>query len=388
MIFARTESDVIEAVRAACAHHRTLEILGAGTKRNFGRTTECDETLEVSRLSGVVSYEPSELIITVLPGTPVVEVTTLLAQQNQRLGFEPADWGALLGAPSAKATIAGALSTDANGSASIRYGRARDSMLGIRAVNGLGEAYKAGGKVVKNVTGFDLPRLFCGAMGTLGVLTEVTLRVFPKPERDAVFAVRDVSPKDGLLILRRVWQSPLEPTALSYVPASAPLRALGYVGGGAALIRLEGTEAVLKEKREILHGIAPQAQEMNAPEVFAAIANGEAFVTQSLDVWRAFVPPSDAAKIVSAVAPSVWLADNAGGILWIGLPLGSDGARLRQSCEAAGGHAILLRASEETRSRVAVFARESKPRAALTKSVKAAFDPLGLFNPGRMWKGV
>jgi len=388
MIAASTESDVVEAVRAARARHRTLEILGAGTKRSFGRVTECDETLDVSGLSGVVSYEPSELVITVLPGTPVADIVALLAQKNQRLGFEPADWGALLGALPGKATIAGVLSADTNGAASVRHGRARDSMLGIRAVNGLGEAYKAGGKVVKNVTGFDLPKLFCGAMGTLGVLTEVTLRVFPKPEQAWVFAVRDVSSPDGFAILRRIWQSPLEATALSYVPASAPLRALGYVGEGAALIRLEGTDAALKEKRAMLQAIAPQAQEMNAPEAFAAIANGGAFVTQSLDVWRAFVPPSEAAKIVSAAAPPVWLADNAGGVLWIGLPPGSDGTRLRQTCEAVGGHAVLLRASEETRSHIAVFARETKPRMALTRSVKAAFDPLGLFNPGRMWKGV
>jgi glycolate oxidase FAD binding subunit len=388
MIFANTESDAVEAVCAARAHRRTLEILGAGTKRSFGRLAECDETLDVAGLSGIVSYEPSELVITVLPGTPVAEIVALLAQKKQRLGFEPADWGALLGAPPDKATIAGVLSADAHGAASVRYGRARDSMLGIRAVNGLGEAYKAGGKVVKNVTGFDLPKLFCGAMGTLGVLTEVTLRVFPRPEREAVFAARDVSPEDGFAILRRVWQSPLEATALSYVPASAPLRALGYVGEGAALIRLEGTDAVLKEKHAILQSIAPRAQEMNAPEVFAAIANGEAFVTQSLDVWRAFAPPSDAAKIVGVVAPPVWLADNAGGVLWIGLPPGSDGGRLRQACEAVGGHAVLLRASEETRSHTAIFARETKPRVALTRSVKAAFDPLGLFNPGRMWKGV
>jgi len=388
MILARTESDVVDAVRAARAQHRTLEIVSAGTKRNFGRIPECDETFSVSGLSGIVAYEPSELVLTVLPGTPVAEITVLLAEKNQRLGFEPADWGALLGASPANATIAGVLSADANGAASIRYGRARDSMLGMRAVNGLGESYKAGGKVVKNVTGFDLPKLFCGAMGTLGVLTELTLRVFPKPAREAVFAVRDVPADEGLAILRRVWQSPLEATALSYVPASAPLRALGYVGQGAALIRLEGSEPVLKEKRALLHDLASQAQEMNAAEVFSAIANGEAFVAQPLDVWRAYVAPSEAPKIINATAPSLWLADNAGSVLWIGSPPGSDGARLRQACEAAGGHAVLLRASEETRSRVAVFARETKPRMTLTRSVKAAFDPLGIFNPGRMWKGV
>lgn len=388
MISTRNESDVLEAVRAARAHHRTLEIVGAGTKRVFGRVAPCDDVLDVSALSGVVKYEPSELILTVLPGTPVSEINALLSEKNQRLGFEPADWGPLLGAAANKATIGGVLSADTNGSTSLRYGRARDSLLGFRAVNGFGEVYKAGGKVVKNVTGFDLPKLMCGAMGTLGVLTEVTLRVFPKPPRQAVLVVRDLLPEEGFAILRRVWQSPLEATGLSYLPASVPLRSLGYVGEGVALIRLEGADEPLKEKIAALRTIAPAAQQIDAPEIFSSIANGDVFLTQDCDVWRVFIPPTEAAHIVGAAAPQFWQADMAGGVLWIGLPPESDGVRLREACEEAGGHAVLLRASEETRNRVAVFARETKPRMALTKAVKAAFDPLGLFNPGRMWKGV
>jgi glycolate oxidase FAD binding subunit len=388
MIAASTESDVVEAVRAARAHRRTLEIVGAGTKRAFGRAAPCDDVLDVSGLSGIVKYEPSELILTVFPGTPVAEIAALLAEKNQRLGFEPADWGPLLGASAGKATIAGVLSADANGCASLRYGRARDSLLGFRAVNGFGEAYKGGGKVVKNVTGFDLPKLMCGAMGTLGVFTEVTLRVYPKPPRQAALVVRDVSPEDGFSLLRRVWQSPLEATALCYLPASAPLRALGYVGEGAAIIRLEGADDPLKEKIAALRTIAPRAQEIDAPEIFAAIANGEVFLTQACDIWRAFVPPSEAARTLRAAAPHVWQADQASGLLWIGVPPEGDGSGLRALCEESGGHAVLLRASEETRNRIAPFPRETKARMALTKSVKAAFDPLGIFNPGRMWNGV
>ncbi|HEY8947508.1 MAG TPA: FAD-binding protein [Rhizomicrobium sp.] len=387
MIAANTESDVVEAVRAAHAHHRSLEVVGAGTKRAFGRAAPCDDILDVSALNGVVKYEPSELILTVLPGTPVAEITSLLAQKNQRLGFEPADWGPLFGAPAGKATIGGVLSADANGCASLRYGRARDSLLGFRAVNGFGEAYKGGGKVVKNVTGFDLPKLMCGAMGTLGVFTEVTLRVYPKPPRQAALVVRDISPEDGFSLLRRIGQSPLEATALCYLPASAPLRALGYIGEGAALIRLEGADEPLKEKIAALRALAPRAQEIDAPEIFASIANGEVFLTQTCDVWRVFVPPSEADWMLGAIGPEFWQADAAGGLLWIGLREGYD-SNMRDLCREPGGHAVLLRAGEDTRNRIPVFARESKTRMALTKSVKAAFDPQGIFNPGRMWKGV
>ena len=388
MISAQTEADVIDAVLAARAKNRTLEILGAGTKRAYGRPTSCDDALDVSALRGIVKYEPAELILTVLPGTPIAEITALLDLKNQRLGFEPADWAALFGRPAGTSTIGGVLSADANGAAAIRYGRARDSLLGVRAVNGFAESYKAGGKVVKNVTGFDLPKLMCGAMGTLGVLTEVTLRVYPKPPQSASLIVRDVSVEEGFALLRRVWQSPLEVTALAYIPASMPLTQLGYVGEGAALIRLEGAHEPLREKIAALLAIAPSAQQIEASNIFGAISDGAIFAGQSCDLWRVSVPPSEAAGIVRQTGSSIFAADWAGGALWIGLEAGGNGEELRVLCENAGGQATLVKADEEIRQRVAPFTLEPPARRALTKAVKAAFDPQNIFNPGRMWKAV
>src|SRR5262249_26034183 len=152
---------------------------------------------------------------TARPGTKVTEIVELLAAHNQQLGFDPPDWGPLFGAAPGRGTIGGAVAADLCGSRALRFGRARDHLLGFRAVNGLGEAYKAGGKVVKNVTGFDLPKLMCGAMGTLGPLTELTLRVFPKPPLSATLAIEGVTRSDGLPLLRKVWTSPLEATGLA-----------------------------------------------------------------------------------------------------------------------------------------------------------------------------
>jgi glycolate oxidase FAD binding subunit len=388
MICAQTEADVIDAVLAARAKSCTLEIVGAGTKRAYGRSMACDDVLDVSALSGIVKYEPAELILTVLPGTPVTEITTLLDSKSQRLGFEPADWGPLLGTSEGNATIGGVVSADVNGAAAVRYGRARDSLLGLRAVNGLGEAYKAGGKVVKNVTGFDLPKLVCGAMGTLGVLTEMTLRVYPKPPQSVSLIVRDLNVEEGFALLRRVWQSPLEATALAYIPASMPLAQLGYVGEGAALIRLEGAHAPLKEKIAALLGVARSAQQIEASNIFSAISGGTIFAGKDCDLWRVSVPPAEAADIVRRVGSSVFAADGAGGLLWIGLDAGGNGVALRKLCETAGGQAMLVKADDDTRRGVAPFTPELPVRRALTKSVKAAFDPLGIFNPGRMWKAV
>jgi glycolate oxidase FAD binding subunit len=174
------EAELVEAVRAARETREPFEIVGRGTKRAYGRAMAIANTLDVSALSGILNYEHDELVITARAATPISEIEAALNERQQRLGFDPADWGPLFGARANAGTIGGALSADTGGPARLRFGSARDHLLGYRAVNGFGEAYKAGGRVVKNVTGFDLSKLMCGAMGTLGVLTEVTLRVYPR----------------------------------------------------------------------------------------------------------------------------------------------------------------------------------------------------------------
>ncbi|HEY4943072.1 MAG TPA: FAD-binding protein [Rhizomicrobium sp.] len=374
-IAASTEQEVIDAVITARAWKSPLEIMGAGTKRTFGRAVVTMGTvLDVSGLKGIISYEPEELILTAAPGTPVAEIEAELAQKGQRLGFEPPDWGPLLGAEPSLGTIGGAISADANGPARVRCGAVRDHLLGFRGVNGLGEAFKAGGKVVKNVTGFDLPKLVCGAFGTLAVLTEVTLRVFPKPPLSATLVVRGLSAEDGFGILRKVWSSPLDATGLCF-------------SNGNALIRLEGEKEPLAEKYALLRALIGDAQQIDDGEIaFRAIGSGEVFADTPYDVWRAYVPPAAAAQVAAEIDSPLWLADWAGGLLWIGTLPGSDG--VREVVRRHGGHCVLLRADEETRERVAVFEPEEPARAELTRAVKAAFDPLGLFNPGRIWDGI
>jgi glycolate oxidase FAD binding subunit len=331
--------------------------------------------LNVSGLNGVVSYEPHELLLTVLPGTPVLEINELLAANNQRLGFEPADWGPLFGAPKNSATIGGVIAADACGSAAVRYGRVRDHLLGHRAVNGFGEAYKAGGKVVKNVTGFDLPKLMCGSMGTLGVLTEVTLRVFPKPSHSKVFAVR-AERNESLSLLRKVWSSPLEATRLT-------------CNGTKAFIRLEGEIGSIEEKAKMLRAlIAPNValDEDGDGDVFRDLASGRMFGGVLSDVWRVSLSPSSAADISRLDSP--WISDWAGGVHWVNVTAGILVEDMQRSLGRTEAEFTLIRASETTRRHAQVFPAETPTRAALTRAVKAAFDPLGIFNPGRMYEGV
>lgn len=377
MASASSEQQVVEAVRAARAGKAPFEIVSGGTRRGVGRPLNLP-LLDVSGLSGIVSHEPEELILTARPATPLTDIVAALAEKNQRLGFDPADWSRLLGSNGA-ATLGGAVSADASGSGKLRHGGARDSLLGFRAVNGLGEAFRGGGKVVKNVTGFDLPKLMCGAYGTLAVLTELTFRVYPKPAHHMTLCLADVTPEIGFAALRKIALSALEPAGLAYLPAAM----MPDAGQGAALIKLEGARQPLEEKIAMAHGLLGGAVTRLAEDPFAAIGCGEKFADIPGDVWRIFVAPSDAPRVVKELNLPHWLGDLAGGVIWLAAPP-DDAARIRAIAARAGGQAMLLRASAESRSRHGLFAPQAPALAALSQSVRAAFDPLGLFNPGRL----
>lgn len=392
-IAATSEAEIVDAVRAARAWKSPFAIMGAGTKRSLGRPQKASgQVLVLSSLRGIITYDPAELIITAKAGTPVTEIVDALASKSQRLGFDPPDWNGLLGA-SGEATLAGVVSADAAGPARLRYGAARDQLLGFRAVNGFGEAFKAGGGVVKNVTGFDLPKLVCGAFGTLCVLTELTLRVYPKPERSLVLALRDISMGEALSLLREIWSSALEPSGLAYVPGDVRLPALGETGRGAVLFRVEGTEAPLREKASMLRAVLKgrDAEALAAgDETFNDVGNGFGFQASDLDLWRVFVPPSEAERALAAAEPSLWIADWAGALLWLAFdPADARAAeRIAAAIKATGGHAQLLRASDEKRAKTFLLPAIDPEHLALTRAVKAAFDPLGLFNPGRVYEGI
>jgi glycolate oxidase FAD binding subunit len=393
-IVVQSEADVVEAVRAARAKKATIEIISGGTKHSYGRPVDAHDVLDVSALAGVVNYEPDELVITARAATTIAEIEDALAPRAQRLGFDPADWGPLFGTGPNAATIGGVLSADACGSARVQYGGARDHLLGYRAVNGLAESYKAGGHVVKNVTGFDLPKLMCGAMGTLGALTEVTLRLVPRAPLSVTLIARDIASAAGFALLRRVWTSAFGSTGLSYIPGgtATSFPALGMIGAGAALIRLEGTPVPLDEKIAGVKALAPSIvlDDFEGERIFRDIGDGRAFVGNTLDVWRVALPPHAAAQCAAQIGSELWLGDWAGGLLWIGAVSDDEVAAhsLRAAASSLGGHATLMRACANMRSRVPVFQPDSPALTALNKSVKAAFDPLGIFNPGRMFEGI
>jgi glycolate oxidase FAD binding subunit len=380
-----SESEIVDFVQAARESRTPFEIVGGGTRRGAGKPMASDgrklPVLDVSGVSGIVEYQPEELIVTARPGTSLTELKAALAAKNQCLGFDPVDW-TLFGAPG-KATLGGAVSSDASGPGRLRHGPARDSLLGFRAVNGFGEAFRGGAKVVKNVTGFDLPKLMCGAFGTLAVLSELTFRVYPRPSHRATLMLRDLNPARGFAALRAVWKSALEPSGLAYVPAGAKFP-LGDIGLGAALIRFEAAEAPLQEKIAAAKNLLGGGEEIEQGEIiFTAIGEGGLFNSSELDVWRLSLPPSEAARVADALNAPLWLGDWAGALLWIGAKA-EDAPRIRALAAGAGGHAMLLRAPAARRAELGMFPPQPVALAAVTAAVKAAFDPLGLFNPGRL----
>ena len=384
---AANEDQVVEFVRTARETGSPFEITAGATRRSVGRPLVDSRAgdlpmLDVSGMSGIIKYEPAELIVTAQPATPLAEIKAVLAEKGQRLGFDPADWSRLLGSNGAP-TLGGAASSDASGSGKLRHGGARDSLLGFRAVNGLGENFRGGGKVVKNVTGFDLPKLVCGAYGTLCVLTELTFRVYPQPQFATILCLSDVTPEEGFGALRKIALSALEPAGLAYLPANMLADAGQDVGQGAALIKLEGAPQPLEEKIALAHGLLGDRLYRIEEDPFAAIGCGEKFAGVMGDIWRVMIARADAPRVARELNARHWLGDLAGAVLWLAADP-SDGPRIREIAAKANGQAMLLRASAESRARMGLFAPQAPALAALSLAVKAAFDPLSLFNPGRL----
>ena len=386
----QNEQDIADIVRGA-GKGAAIEIVGSGGKRDMGRAADVNSILHVDALAGIVSYEPDELVITARAATKLREINEVLAAEKQMLGFSPSDWGPLFVAPENSATLGGIVATGASGSRRVKAGGVRDHVIGLSFVNGMGEVIKAGGRVVKNVTGFDVPKLMAGAFGTLGVLTELTFRVMAVPEAAPVLALRNCSVEAGLKALRVAAKMPLEATGLAYLPSALPGSNFAQ---GAALIRIEGSAASVADKmarlKQEFAGLDPIVLEDElGASLFRHIDNGGFFAPRDNDLWRLCLPASEAANAVKYCGAKHWYADCAGGLLWLALPATLENqTRLRALTAAYGGHAMLLRASAEARRKLTVFEPEAPARAGLTRAVKLAFDPDRRLNPARMYKDM
>ena len=405
----RNAADVEQAVNWALAGGKALEVLGRGSKRAIGRAAQWDATIDVSGLSGVTLYEPAELVLSAQAGTPIAEIEALVAVNGQALAFEPMDYGPLLGTTPDGGTIGGALAANLSGPRRIKAGAARDHFLGVSAVSGRGETFKSGGRVVKNVTGYDLCKLLAGSWGTLAVMTDVTIKTLPRAETEETILIFGLDDATAGKVMTAVMGSFADASAAAHLPAplAARLAEIAAAAGAVTAFRLEGVAPSVAQRRSVLEklaasftgaGVGLGALDEAASRAFwrgirdvapfaAAGSSGER------PVWRISVAPSRGAaigRLLAERAQAEIFYDWAGGLVWAATrPLDDAGASLvRPAVAAAGGHATLIRAPAAVRAAVDVFEPEAAALAALTRRVRESFDPRGVLNAGRMWAGL
>jgi glycolate dehydrogenase FAD-binding subunit len=388
----RDEQDLAAVIAGAAQNRTPLAVGGAGTKAAMGRPAQTEANLSVTALSGITLYEPAELVISARAGTPVAEVRRVLGERGQDLAFEPADYRTLLGSRG-EPTIGAVAAANLAGPRRIMAGSARDSLIGVRFVNGRGEVVKSGGRVMKNVTGLDLVKLMAGSWGTLGVLTEVTFKVLPKPERSSTLIFRGLEDRQAIAALCAAVASPFEVSGAAHLPALDRL-------GARTLLRIEGfsvsVDYRIGEVRRLLKRCgSPDILEGRGAEALWQSVRDATLLSEPKDaaIWRISTAPTRGPDIVEAVAQSLdirWYYDWSGGLIWVAAPAEGDAgaALIRDAVKASGGHAMLVRAPTEVRAATDVFQPLDAAIHRLSVGIKAAFDPAGILNPGRMYAGV
>jgi glycolate oxidase FAD binding subunit len=389
----KDEAELAAIVGEALAREEPLELLAGGSKRGLGRPLQLPHTLELAEFSGIRLYEPEELVLTAGAATPMDEIEAALAERRQMLAFEPGDWRKLLGSEDARPTLGGAIASNLSGPRRIRQGAARDHFLGFHGVSGRGEPFKAGGRVVKNVTGYDLPKLMAGSYGTLAALTEVTLKVLPSPEATRTLILLSLNDEAARRAMSAALKSSHEVSGAAHLPAGAS------AAGPRTCLRLEGPEPSVAARADALRR---ELAEFGAIEILAdapshalwlSVRDALPVVAPGAAVWRVSVAPTAGPALASRVAAAHdtrHFFDWGGGLVWLAVRGAEDGgaAAIRGVLARVGGHAMLVRAPDALRTAVPPFEPQAAPLAALSARVKAQFDPRRILNRGRMYRDV
>ena len=407
-----TAAQVADLIAWAAAEGRPLAVRGRGSKAGLGRPVNATAVLDLSGLNGITLYEPEELVLAAGAGTPLAAVEAALADQGQALAFEPPDLGPLLGGEAGQdslrqdslgqdslgqdslgqASLGGTIACNLAGPRRIAAGALRDHLLGFHGVTGRGESFKSGGRVVKNVTGYDLSKLVAGSYGTLAVLTDATVKVLPAPEATRTVVLPDLDAAAAVRAMTRALHSVHAVSGAAHLPPG-----LGDGGGAMTVLRIEGAPAAAVYRAEAL---AAELADVALPTIhedaasltlWRRIRDVAPFVgLQGEAVWRLSVPPADGAAVVARLGAALpaarWFLDWGGGLIWLSVPQGRDAQQesVRAALTPCGGHALLIKAEGPVRAAVAVFQPQEPGLAAVSARVKDAFDPRGILNPGRM----
>ena len=373
MLSPMSEAELCSAIKDATG---PLKIIGGGTRPIGNPVT--GEVLSTAKMSGITLYEPGALTIVAQAGTPVADIEEALAAENQRLPFEPMDHRSMFGTPGTP-TIGGVVAANVSGPRRIQAGACRDSLIGVRFVDGLGTAIKNGGRVMKNVTGYDLVKLMAGSYGTLGVISEVSFKVLPATGARAVLLINGQSASEAVCAMSAALGSPFEVSGAAYTPS-------GVDGHPVTMLRLEGFEDSVayrvKELSQLLGGdIKVELDPVNSKEGWEWVRDVKGFAESKGDIWRMSVKPSDAPALLDALGDVKTLLDWGGGLVWACCDEDVD---LRAIAPEIRGHRTLIRAQDATKIQLGVFHPEPAPLVAINKGLRAKFDPRNILNPGLM----
>ncbi len=393
-------AQVADVVAWAVSEEKPLEVAGHGTKRAIGRAAQYGATLDLSGMTGITLYEPEELVLSARAGTPLAEIQAELAASKQELAFEPPNFSRLLGGDGDAGTIGGAMACNFAGPRRIKAGAARDHFLGVNAVSGRGEMFKSGGRVVKNVTGYDLCKMLAGSWGTLAVMTDITVKVLPAAETETTLLVSGVTAVQAVEAMSASMQSACEVSGACFLPKAAvsvsSVDAVAAIGQGICGLRLEGIAPSVAYRAGQLTDIVKAFGEVGAVEADASrrfwreVRDVNVFAgdTERL-VWRLSVAPSQGARVMDQIAGETGASgflDWAGGLIWLDVPASPDGAEqvIRAAIGEVGGHATLIRGPEALRTMIDVFQPQDAGLEALSQRLRNGFDPEGILNSGRM----
>ncbi len=395
LIMPTSPDELVDAVKNAVKGGKVIKVSGAGTKAIVGNHVAAEIEISTTKLSGVTEYIHSELVMTAQAGTPLSVVERELAINNQMLAFEPSDYAQLLGSDKEQ-TIGGVFATNISGSRRLSAGAARDALLGVKFVNGKGQLIKSGGKVMKNVTGLDLVKLLAGSWGTLGIMSEVTFKVLPRPEIMKTILISGLSDADATSAMAKAMGQSTEVSSAAHLPQSVSGAFLdgSYEGQSITALRLEGLKESVDDREKRLMDALSEYSNLSVIEteqsavLWQEIANVKPFNGADTIIWKVSVAPSEGHKLVAELGRKTDVDayyDWQGGLVWVSMKSGHNAGELRQLIKSlGGGHATLIRASEEVRFEVDVFEPQPLPVAALSARIKAQIDPQNILNPGRM----
>jgi glycolate oxidase FAD binding subunit len=393
------EDSIVATIAEAVRAREPLLIEGNGTKSGMLRPVQAARTLSTVGLSGINLYAPKELIISAWAGTPLPEIEAALATAGQHLIAEPPDLSDLLGATGKPQTLGGIVATNLSGPRRVAWGAMRDHVMGIRAVTGRAEVIRSGGRVLKNVTGLDLCKLLTGSHGTLGVITEITLKVLPAPEATGTLILPGLDAAAAVAALSAALGSPFGVSGAVWLPADAAERVRHNTGvkGSATLIRIEDfapsvTYRIGRLKDQFAVAGAVTLETTASRALWADVRDARPLIAGPDDaIWRVSVRPSLGPSVLEALRPAGvgGYLDWGGGLVWLAGP--ADAATheaVETAANATQGTWTLLRGPDTLRGAVRVVPEEAAPLARITRQVKTALDPAGILNPGRLYAGL